>query len=103
MLFRSGLGVWLSYATTAKFTESVRFEVMSDQNNANRFGATGFADGTNNQTIKEVTLTHKTQLASNLFNRVEYRHDWSNQAYFQNSASNVRNQNTISTDFYVTF
>ena len=77
--------------------------MLNDQNNADIIGSGAFADGTTNQTVKEFTLTHKTQLAANLFNRLEYRHDWSNQAYFQNSTTAVRNQNTISTDFYVTF
>ena len=98
-----GAGIWASYACTSKMTESVRFEVMNDQNNADRFGAAVFPDGTTNETIKEFTLTHKTMLTSALGNRVEFRHDWSNQPYFQNSATFVRNQNTISTDFFVTF
>jgi hypothetical protein len=99
-----GLGVWASYALTSKFTESARFEVLADQNNADRFGTTGFANGTTNQTVKEFTLTHKTMLTSSMGTRLEYRHDWSNQAYFvKEDGSGVRNQNTISADWFVTF
>jgi len=103
----AGAGLWASYALTSRFTEIGRFEVLSDQNGANRFGVatpSPFLDGTTNQTVKEFTLTHKTQLASNLFTRVEYRHDWSNQAYFErHDGSAVRNQNTLSADVYITF
>jgi len=93
-----------SYALTSKFTEIARVEVLSDQNNANRFGATAFADGTTNQTVKEFTLTHKTMLTASMGTRLEFRHDWSNEASFARSnGSAVRNQNTISADWFVTF
>jgi hypothetical protein len=105
----SGAGIWASYAATSKFTEIARFEVLNDQNNAFRFGSSpalineGNLTGVN-QTVKEFTLTHKTQLTSNMFTRLEFRHDWSNQAFFEKSdGSAVRNQNTISADWYVTF
>jgi hypothetical protein len=99
-----GAGLWASYATTSKDTEVLRFEVMNDENNANRFGAPVFADGTTNQTVKEFTLTHKHMWTSALGTRLEYRHDWSNEAYFVRSdGSGVRNQNTISADWFVTF
>jgi len=110
-----GLGFWASLATTSKFTEIARFEVLNDQNGADRFNVVDpgtstprtprtFADGTTNQTVKEFTLTHKTMLTASLGNRLEYRHDWSNEAYFEKSdGSFVRNQNTISTDFFVLF
>jgi len=99
-----GVGVWASFACTSKDTEIGRFEVVSDQNNAGRFTQTAFADGTTNQTVKEFTLTHKHMLTSSMGTRLEYRHDWSNQAYFvRKDGSNVRNQNTISADWFVTF
>jgi hypothetical protein len=103
-----GAGLWASYATTSKFTETVRFEILSDENGANVFGSSAFANEPTpstftNQTVKEFTLTHKTMLTSNFGNRIEYRHDWSNEPYFLNSATAVKNQNTISTDFFVTF
>jgi len=100
----TGVGVWASFAETEKCSTSVRFEVLDDQNAANRFGATGFADGTNNQTVKEFTLTQKHMFTPALGMRVEYRHDWSNQAYFlRKDGSSVRNQNTVSADWFVTF
>ncbi len=100
----SGAGVWASFAATSMFTESVRFEVLSDQNNANRFAAAAFPDGTTNQTVKEVTVTHKTMLTSALGTRLEFRHDWSNQPYFtRDDGTAVRNQNTISMDWFVLF
>jgi hypothetical protein len=107
-------GIWASYATTSKFTETARFEVVSDQNGANAaegFNQTGGAVGApvasgfvGPQTIKEFTLTHKTMLTANMGTRLEYRHDWSNEAYFlRSTGGDVRNQNTISADWFVTF
>ena len=105
-----GLGIWASYATTKKLTESVRFEVLADQNGAGRFGtglgivpATG-APFSGPQTVKEATFTHKTMLRSNLGTRIEYRYDWSNQPYFENRGGfAARRQETISADAFVTF
>jgi len=112
----SGAGIWASYATTSKFTETVRYEIVSDENGANVFpNGTGIAfphlltPGTaTNQTVQEFTLTHKTMLTSNMGTRLEYRHDWSNEPTFVRSGSTfansaVRNQNTISADWFVTF
>lgn len=101
----TGAGLWASFAETEKCTTSVRFEVLGDENLANRFGATAFPlTGTTNQTVKEVTLTQKHMFTSNLGARAEFRHDWSNQPYFtKTDGSSVRNQNTISTDLFVTF
>jgi hypothetical protein len=92
-----GVGLWASFATTSKDTEIGRFEVVSDQNNANRFSGV-------NQTVKEFTLTHKHMWTSALGTRLEYRHDWSNAGYFTaNNGRLVSNQNTISADWFVTF
>lgn len=105
----SGAGLWASYATTSKFTEIVRYEVLSDENGANVFPGGPFTNepsrGTStNQTVQEFTLTHKTMLTANMGTRLEYRHDWSNEPSFVRSdGSNVRNQNTISADWFVTF
>ena len=95
----SGLGAWVQYATNGWNTEAVRFEVFDDQGGANRLG-----NGVN-ETMKEVTVTHKFQLAKNMFTRLEYRHDWSNQGVFtlHGPGQTGTNQNTISADYYVTF
>jgi hypothetical protein len=100
-----GLGVWATFAETDKCSTSARFEVMGDQNNANRFGVPGaFTDGTTNQTGKEITLTQKHMFTPSMGARAEFRHDWSNQATFlRDDGSAVRNQNTISADWFVTF
>jgi len=100
----SGLGVWASFAETDKCTTSARFEVLGDENGAGRVTTTPFVSGNTNQTIKEFTLTQKHMFTTALGTRLEYRHDWSNQAYFlRKDGSAVRNQNTISMDWFVTF
>jgi hypothetical protein len=94
----NGFGLWASYAQSNILNPGVRFEVLGDENNANRFGS-----GVN-QTAKELTLVNKFITSKNTFMRLEYRHDWSNQAAFtRNDGSAVRNQNTISGDWVVTF
>lgn len=105
-----GGGLWASFATTAKDTESARFEVVRDQNLAGRFlnlaGASPVfvPTGNSNQTVKEFTITHKHMLSGTMGVRAEFRHDWSNQAYFvRNNGGAVRNQNTISADWFLTF
>jgi hypothetical protein len=102
-----GAGIWVSFAETSKCTSTARFEVLGDQNNANRFvvaSPSPFRDGTTNQTVKEFTLTQKHMLTPAMGVRAEYRHDWSNQAYFVRSdGTAVRNQNTFSADWFVTF
>jgi len=107
----TGAGIWASYATTSKFTETVRYEIVSDENGANLFAGVGqpffneVTPGTaTNQTVQEFTLTHKTMLTASMGTRLEFRHDWSNEASFARSnGSAVRNQNTISADLFVTF
>jgi len=82
---------------------------LSDENGSNLFGNGPFGNeqtpGTRtNQTVQEFTLTHKTMLTANMGTRLEYRHDWSNETPFLRSdGSSVRNQNTISADWFVTF
>jgi putative OmpL-like beta-barrel porin-2 len=95
----SGLGTWAQYAVNSWLTEALRFEVFDDQGGANRLG-----NGVN-ETMKEFTWTNKFQIAKNVFTRLEYRHDWSNQGVFNLHAPGQTgtNQNTISMDYYVQF
>ena len=37
----TGAGIWASYATTSKFTETVRYEIVSDENGSNVFPMAG--------------------------------------------------------------
>jgi hypothetical protein len=110
----SGAGLWASFATTSKFTEVARYEIVSDENGGHVFPGGPFfaplepaepsAGTSTNQTVQEFTLTHKTMLTSSMGTRLEYRHDWSNEPSFVRSdGSAVRNQNTISADWFVTF
>lgn len=94
----AGLGTWVGYGVNNFINPGVRFEVFSDQNNAGRLTA-----GTN-QTVKDFTLVNKFITSSATFVRLEFRHDWSNQPTFtRNDGTNVRNQNTVSLDYVVTF
>lgn len=103
----SGVGVWVQYAFTSLYTQALRFEVFGDQNGAARLG-TALTTNTGavvNQTMKEITWTHKFQLTKAVATRLEYRHDWSNVGFFQGHAPGQTgtNQNTVSMDWIYTF
>jgi len=100
----SGLGLWGSFAWNAKHVTSARFEVLEDNNESNLFNNGAFTNGSSNQTVKDITLTHKHMLTPSMGVRAEYRHDWSTEAYYiRDDGSNVRTQNTVSADWFVTF
>ena len=70
----SGAGIWASFATTSKFTEIVRYEIVSDEDGGHVFPGGPFihepTPGTQtNQTVQEFTLTHKTMLTANMGTR----------------------------------
>ncbi len=103
----SGIGAWAQYAFNSWYSEALRFEVFRDQNGAARLGTALVTDPgpAVNQTLKEITWTHKFQVTKNVATRLEYRHDWSNVGFFEGHApgSTGTNQNTISADWVVTF
>jgi hypothetical protein len=101
-----GAGIWATFAETEKCSTSARFEVLGDENFANRFGTApaAFPSGSTNQTIKEFTITQKHMFTPAMGVRGEYRHDWSTEAYFfGKEGGGVTNQNTVSADWFVTF
>ncbi|MDA8174457.1 MAG: outer membrane beta-barrel protein [Nitrospiraceae bacterium] len=71
-----GAAVYANYVFSPKVSGTIRAEEMKDPQ--------GFRTGVA-QNLKEVTLTGQYTLANNLLLRPEYRHDWSNQATFNNS------------------
>jgi hypothetical protein len=54
----------------------------------------GFTTG-RAQSLKEVTLTGERQMTDWLVGRLEFRNDWSNQAFFQKGNGNSRSQPTV--------
>jgi len=94
----SGYGLWIGTSLSSYLNPSARFEIFEDNNGADKLGR-----GKNN-TAKTLTLTNKFKVTDNAFTRLEYRHDFSNEAvYTRNNGSNVRTQNTIGIDWVVTF
>jgi hypothetical protein len=97
----SGAGLWATYAVSDYINPGVRFEVFNDQNGTN--GANRLVAGVP-ETAKDIALVNKFVVNKNTALRLEYRHDFSNAAvYARNNGSLVRNQNTISADWVVTF
>lgn len=79
----TGRSTWVGFAAAARYqlTKRIAFapraEVFSDRN--------GFSTGTA-QTIKEVTLTGEYKLVDGLVSRIEFRHDQSDQPFFNKRA-----------------
>jgi hypothetical protein len=68
-----GVAVAARMAPTSHFAITPRIEWFNDAN--------GFSTGTT-QKLKEFTLTGEYKMAEGLLTRLEYRHDWSNVAFF---------------------
>jgi hypothetical protein len=93
--------VWNGLAAAAKFQASPMFaispriEFFSDHN--------GFSTGTA-QRVKEFTLTGEAKMKEGMFTRIEYRHDWSNVAFFERGSGGLRkNQDTFLIGFVAYF
>ncbi len=72
-----------------------RFEYFNDNE--------GFATGTV-QTMKEFTGTYEYKWAAGLLSRIEYRHDWSDEAvYHKGDRGMVKGQSTLSAAFIAFF
>ncbi len=97
----SGAGLWAAYAVSDYINPGIRVEVFNDQNGTN--GVNRLVSGVP-ETAKSCALVNKFVINKNTAIRLEYRHDFSNAAvYARNDGSLVRNQNTISADWVVTF
>jgi hypothetical protein len=76
---------WYGIAGAAKFqfTDKValtpRFEYFNDNDRFAGFGAD----------LKEFTITYEYKWAKGLMSRIEYRHDWANQAVFEKGRSSL--------------
>jgi len=86
--------VWNGIAGAAKFqlssvfALSPRLEWFNDHN--------GFSTGTA-QAVKEVTITFEAKASQGILARLEYRHDWSDEPFFQKGQTGlVKNQDTVS-------
>ncbi len=91
----SGYAIWKGIAFTGKYSFNqfhsfgFRGEVYDDPS--------GFTTGII-QTLREVTLTYEFKFTSSLTTRLEYRRDWSNNAFsFEDSSGKLinDNQNTL--------
>ncbi len=93
---------WYGLAGAAKFQVSdkvaftPRVEWFKD--------ADGFSTGVK-QSLKEFTLTYEYKWAKGLLTRVEYRHDWSDVAFFEPKVGDAphKNQDTLAIAFVAFF
>ena len=81
--------------TTAHTAFALRYENYNDRQ--------GFITGTA-QTLNSLTLTGEYKWVQGLLSRLEYRRDWSDQAYFERGFNGLaRNQNTLTLGFVAYF
>jgi predicted porin len=73
-----GLAAAAKFQATSMFALTPRIEFFDDTN--------GFSTGTP-QTAKEFTLTAEVKMKEGMFTRFEYRHDWSDQQFFERGAT----------------
>lgn len=83
-----GLAAALHYQADTHWSFSPRLEWFKDRD--------GFSTGVA-QDVKEFTLTGEYKLAEGLLSRLEYRHDWSNQPFFDRglTPASHKSQDTV--------
>jgi hypothetical protein len=97
-----GLAGIASYGWTDRFTTALRGEVFKDSDGA-RLGG-NFAGTHADQTLAEVTLTGSYKFTKMLLGRVEFRHDWADEAYFKKGAARAdKNQTTLAAQVIYAF
>ena len=95
-----GKAHWTGIAAAAKMSKGSfavipRIEWFND--------ASGFSTGTT-QKAKEFTLTGEMKMKEGFFTRLEYRHDWSDQKFFERgSTGSSKHQDTILIGFVAFF
>ncbi len=84
----SGAAGYVKYQFNPRYAVATRYEYYNDHD--------AFTTGTA-QHIQEVTATFERRIAQHLVSRFEYRHDVSDQPFFQRGANNtpVKNQSTV--------
>ena len=83
------------YQTTTHTALALRYENYNDRQ--------GFITGTA-QSLNSFTLTGEYKWVQGLLSRLEYRRDWSDQAYFERGFQGLaKNQNTLTLGFVAYF
>ncbi len=97
-----GVAGIVSYGWTDRFTTAFRGEVFDDADGA-RLGGNFY--GTHaDQTVGEITFTGSYKFTKMLLGRLEFRQDWSNEAFFQRGASKAdKNQSTLAAQLLYSF
>lgn len=82
-----GVAAALHFQATSKWAFTPRLEWFDDEQGVQMLGAAFFPTNTSAplvpQQVKEVTFTGEYKLLEGLMWRAEYRHDWSNQPFFE--------------------
>ena len=82
----TGIAAAARFAIGKKYAITPRLEWFDDMD--------GFTTG-RAQSLKEFTLTGEYQMTTFLLSRLEFRDDWSNQAFFQKGSGSSRSQPTV--------
>ena len=91
-----GVASAVHFQPTSKWSFTPRVEWFKDRD--------GFSTGTA-QDVKEVTLTGEYKLVEGFLTRLEYRHDWSNQPFFDETTNPAsrKYQDTLAVGFVAFF
>lgn len=97
-----GVAGIVSYGWTDRFTTAVRGEIFDDADGA-RLGGNFY--GTHaQQTVGEITFTGSYKFTKMLLGRLEFRQDWSDEAFFKRGAGKAdKNQSTLAAQLLYTF
>ncbi len=97
-----GVAGIVSYNWTDRFTTAFRGEVFDDPDGA-RLGGNFY--GTHaDQTVGEITFTGSYKLTKMLLGRLEFRQDWSDEAYFKRGSTKAdKNQSTLAAQLIYAF
>ena len=88
----SGAATWTGIAGAARYALGKRYAVAGRLEWFDDMD--GFSTGTA-QKVKEFTVTGECKVTGWLLSRLEFRHDWSNQPFFQQGSGYAKSQPTI--------
>lgn len=102
----SGLATYARYMITDKLALSTRYEYFDDNDGARTGSANGIASTSRPSSavyLQEVTTTLEYPFVDELIGRLEYRHDWTGDKFFEENGKRTDHQDIISGELIYLF
>lgn len=102
----SGLATYARYMVTDKLALSTRYEYFDDNDGVRTSSANGISSVSRPSTgvyLQEVTTTLEYPFVDELIGRLEYRHDWTEDKFFEKNGKRTEHQNIISGELIYLF